>query len=430
MYFVASINRLLKNPFVFAYSALVFILPLVLSKETNELYEFPKTTFLYTFCILLTGVFLSVLIYKPRRLKKVHLSVAVFLFSALISTLLSVHPSTSFFGYYTRFTDSLVFYAAMLALFYIATNVLKSENFETVFNFASAGSVILFFYALSQYSGIFNFLWKGQLQDRVFSTLGQPNWYAQYLVLLIGINFYNFLSKGSKVNLLFYGVQFVSLWLTFSMSGFAGFLALVVINLFIVFRKKEIEIKRIVLLKRLALMAVIGVATTFIFPGIFRQKLQDIFIDAQKVAQSAYVVHASSEEQSGNMISDPGYIRAGLWSGTMSLITSSPKVFIFGTGPETFPYVFQKFRPAVLNYSSEWDFVLNKPHNYYLETWAEQGLIGVLSYFYLLFYVIKKSPQMYKSSLVAFVVTNIFGWPSVVPAVIFWIMVSSTEKEI
>ncbi|MBF0253460.1 MAG: hypothetical protein HQL29_06570, partial [Candidatus Omnitrophica bacterium] len=292
----------------------IFILPLALSRQTNELYEFPKTVFFYIFSIFLLAIFLSVRIFKPFKLKPIPVAFWLFPVMAFISSLMSSHPHTSFFGYYTRFADSLLFYAALLVFYYVASTTLKREDLRTVFNVAQAGSIVLFIYALGQYSGAFSFLWKGQLQDRVFSTLGQPNWFAQYSLLLLGINFYGFLFKGRKSNLLFYIVQFFSLWLTFSMSGLAGFMVLVLVNIFILIREKEKKLLTSGYLKRLGVMFSISIFIAVLFPGIFSSKVRDIFIDAQKMVHTVSVVQASEEESiSANLISDPAYIRSGIW---------------------------------------------------------------------------------------------------------------------
>ena len=103
------------------------------------------------------------------------------------------------------------------------------------------------------------------------------------------------------------------------------------------------------------------------------------------------------------------------------MATSSPKVLFVGTGPETFPYAFQPFRTKILNYSSEWDFVFNKPHNYYLEILATMGILGLVSYGILMFKVLRTKHPFLVPSLVSLFVSNIFGWPTVATTLVFWI---------
>ena len=428
MHFVPSIKTAFAKPYFLVYSLLIFALPFVFSRETNELYEFPKITFLYTVCTILSALFLSGLIIKPRKTSSLPLALVLFLISAGISTLFTSHISTSLFGYYSRFADSFVFYISLAIFYYIGVNVLSKDDVKTLFKVAQIGSVFLFMFALGQYFEPLSFLWGGRLQDRVFSTLGQPNWYAQYLLILLGITLYEYVFRNGKVYFIFYLVQFLSLWLTFSISGLSAFLVLVVFYLFRILLRKEMVEEKSGLLLRFAAVVSVTILIPLLFPGMFRERLNDVLIDAKKVVSRYTVVLAQTGSQN-NLISDPGYIRSGLWKGTLEMITSSPKVFMSGNGPETFPYYFQKFRPPELNYSSEWNYVFNKPHNYYLETWAEQGLIGVLSYLYLLFFMFKRADKRYSGSILAFAVTNIFGWPTVAPAVLFWLLLISTGRK-
>ena len=428
MHFVPSIKTAFAKPYLLIYSLLIFVLPFVFSRETNELYEFPKITFLYTVCTILSAVFLSGLVIKPRKTTSLPLAIVLFLVSMGISTLFSSHISTSLFGYYSRFADSFVFYIALAIFYYIGVNVLSKDDVKTLFKVAQIGSVFLFMFALGQYFEPLGFLWGGRLQDRVFSTLGQPNWYAQYVLILLGISFYEYVFRNGKIYLLFYLVQFLSLWLTFSISGLAGFLVLIAFYLFRFLLKKEMIEKKSGLLLRLIAVVSVTLLIPLLFPGMFKERLNDVLIDAKKVVNRYTIVLAQNGDQT-YLISDPGYIRSGLWKGTLEMITSEPKVFLFGTGPETFPYFFQKFRPAELNYSSEWNYVFNKPHNYYLETWAEQGLIGVLTYLYLIFFLLKRADKRYIGSIIAFAVTNIFGWATVAPAVLLWLLLISTGRK-
>ena len=427
MHFVPSIKRFLSKPYLLIYSFLIFVLPFVFSRETAELYEFPKITFFYLICTITAALFLSDVILKPRKISSVPPAIVLFLISAGISTLLSSHIYTSVFGYYSRFADSFVFYITLAIFYYVAVNVFSAEDLKTLFKVAQAGSVFLFMFALGQYFKPFEFLWGGQLQDRVFSTLGQPNWYAQYIIILLGISLYEFIFRNGKIYFVLFVVQFFSLWLTFSMSGLAGFLVLLIFYFSRSFLDKEKAEERSAMAFRFAAVALVTLIIPILFPGMFRERLNDVLIDAKKIVSKYTVVRAQTEDQA-NFVSDPGYIRSGLWKGTVDMIVSEPKVFLFGSGPETFPYYFQKFRPASLNYSSEWNYVFNKPHNYYLEMWAEQGLAGVFSYTFLLFFLFRCTDRRYKGGILAFAVTNMFGWPTVASSILFWLLLVSTGR--
>jgi O-antigen ligase len=74
------------------------------------------------------------------------------------------------------------------------------------------------------------------------------------------------------------------------------------------------------------------------------------------------------------------------------------------------------------------DFVFNKPHNYYLEILIETGLMGFMIYIVLLVKLLKKLPFYMLPGLVGFMVTNLFGWPVVSTALLFWLWLSWSES--
>jgi O-antigen ligase len=233
-----------------------------------------------------------------------------------------------------------------------------------------------------------------------------------------------FVSEGNWLFGVVYLLGFTCLWLTFSLAGLLGFVAALIVVVAVLFVQKKLS-RRVVakLAGAMLLSLVVGVLNL----GIFKDRIYDSVVDLKKVVRSQTVVYAQEVQDGDHKISDPGFIREGLWQGTWHLITSSPKVLLIGTGPETFPYAFQPYRPLVLNYSSEWNFVFNKPHNYYLELWAEKGLLGLGSYIALLYFLFRKLPKNYLPGLVGFVVTNFFGWPCVATALLFWLWFALAE---
>ncbi len=471
--YTSESKRILKilwgKPLFLMFSLLYFAAPLIFSINTNELYEFPKMFFVYYLSLVIFAMFGTKLLLNPKKVTKPRIIFIVFLSAFIISTLLSVHRYTSVFGYYTRFNDGLVSLLFYFGIYFVGINTFTKEDLKGLYFLVQLTTIPIFLVSIGQYYPQLKFLWGGRLQERVFATFGQPNWLAQFLVMLIPFSLYKFLNKNRKEYLFLYVLQFITLWLTFSTSGFLAFVivaAAVTINYF-----KNTNDKTVKIFSKL--VVIIGASLIFALtnPGIFKGKVTDIVTDLRRSVSQRFVARAQSDENevfhtsflnenevfhtsfpggnealrasflagnealrasflAGNEVSDPGFIRLGLWRGTLDLIFSSPKNFLIGTGPETFPYVFQEFRPSILNYSSEWDFVFNKPHNYYLETWAEQGFVGLVLYLLILVYLIKKRLPIYiKLGLLGFAITNLFGWPVVSTALLFWLFAMFAEVE-
>ena len=81
-----------------------------------------------------------------------------------------------------------------------------------------------------------------------------------------------------------------------------------------------------------------------------------------------------------------------------------------------------------VNFHAEWDFILNKPHNYYIETLVETGILGLLSYLVVLVLPFRRKNKLLIPGLLGFYVTNFFGWPTVFTSLVFWVFLGFTEE--
>ena len=391
-------------------NVLVFFTPLVFVTNTNELYEFPKIYFVYFIGITIFLVFCILLLFSKVKVRFPSLPVLFYLSAAIISTIFSSHLYTSVWGYYTRFNGGLISIMVFVGIYLVFSSALKKDNISNILSLLTINSIPVSIFGISQhYAGV----------TRIYTTIGQPNWAAAYIAMIIPLTLFRYFRVNGRGVFLFgviYLLEFACLWFTYSMSGFLGFLA----SLFVLFilNRKEFLNKRVFV--KAVPIVVLSVLIAVLNLGVFRQRVEDILIDVRKVAfASVYALENASAVS--NTLSDPGFIRNGLWEGTLKLATSSPKVLFVGTGPETFPYAFQPFRTKILNYSSEWDFVFNKPHNYYLEILATMGILGLVSYGILMFKVLRTKHPFLVPSLVSLFVSNIFGWPTVATTLVFWI---------
>lgn len=431
------IAKVSQRPFWAFLCLLVFITPLIMSNDTNELFEFPKMFFIYFLGIGLFALLLTSFVLKKPKIIWPSVTVIAFLLSSLLSTAFSSHPYTSFWGYYTRFNDGLLPTLVFAVIYFVCKNSLKPADY---FSLMKVGALTVF--PISAIGVMQHFGWETGLVERVYSTLGQPNWLAQYLVMILPFILYLFVVEFSVFWGLAFLIGFSCLWFTYSMSGILGFTLVTLVFIGIGIYKKMFTKAAFARFLGIFLVCFL-VATSNL--GLFKDKLADTFKDLNKagVALEKKEVIESGNNGSGDpnnleitdanagdyKVSDPGFIRLGLWKGSMNLFLSSPKVFLIGTGLETFPYTFQPFRLGSLNYSSEWDYVFNKPHNYYLETLTEAGLLGFLAYLFLLFRLMKGLPDYLLPGLAGFAVTNLFGWPVVSTALLFWVWLSWAESK-
>lgn len=427
------LTKISDHIYLYVYSFVVIFTPLVFVADTNELFEFPKAFVIYFTALFAALIFTLDLLFNNRRVTKPSLPVLLYLVSFLISTIFSSHLYTSVWGYFSRFSDSLTSVVALVALYFVGKNTLTRNDVVRLTNVTLLPVFFIALLGISQHFGFFSgAYWFGEKVDRVYSSFGQPNWLAQYLVMLLPIILYRFLMAKESLRsvkayycYILFAAAFLCLLFTYSLSGFIGFAISFAFFVYMAITKMGFSTVKI----RLGLIVIYIAICPLAFPGIFAKRLHDLkqdifgFVRQPVFAQNIQI----PQDPDKYAVSDAGYIRKYAWLGTWDLINSSPKVFIFGTGPETFPYAFQPFRPVELNYSSEWSYLFNKPHNYYLETWAETGLIGLVAYTVLVIYTIRKTVWEKKIGLVGFAVTNVFGWPVVATSFIFWLWILETE---
>lgn len=418
---------------------LVFFTPLVYSNLTKEIFEFNKMFFVYF--LGTTAIFLFIVSYviKPFKLKTPNIFVLLFVATNLGATILSSHFYTSVWGYYSRFNGGMVSILVFFGLYFAGMHVLDydKKDFNEKLWYAAALALIPI--------GLFSLLQLITLgtNTRVYSTFGQPNWLAAYVTMLMPLTLFRATRHRGLSSVFFYSLfilGFVSMWLSYSLSGLLGFLSGILAFLYI---NKKLFLKNTQNLKQLIVVLLVCIGFAFLTPGIYRQKAKDVFFDVNKVWKIRSMEQSVSNENtlnrdsadielsivgSNEQISDPGFIRTHLWKGTLSLATATSKNFLVGTGPETFTYEFQDYRPKELNYSSEWNYILNKPHNYYLEILAESGIFALAFYIGIIFWSVRKKHPFITPGLIAFFVTNFFGFPVVGTSLLFWVFVGGLNQ--
>jgi len=422
-----SIERIYSKANFYLFTVLLFFTPLIFTTNTNELFEFPKMLFIYFLGSIIIFLFALKTVFTWSKVILPNSIILAFIAGNVVSTVFSSNLYTSIWGYYTRFNGGLISTLIFAGLYTVAINELKKNDIKKIVQISLINLVPISFYGISQHYKLVGNIWGANPAERVFSTFGQPNWLAAYITMIIPVILLFVLHSARKSKILWsatYILAFSTLWFTYSMSGLLGLLAGIVF--FMVYNQKLMNKAN---KKYLMALFFISLLTAGLNLGIFKSRLQDTIIDIKNFISIEKPVLALEPETETYTISDPGYIRKYLWKGTLNLILSNPKILMTGTGPETFPYEFQKYRETQLNYSSEWDFVFNKPHNYYLEICSNLGLISLAPYILLISISIKKKNKFFTPGLTAFYVTNFFGWPTAATALLFWIFLAGIELD-
>lgn len=409
-----------------SYLALFFLVPLILSPWNYELFEFSKILIVYLAALIIAFSWSVKMILSGKIIfKKTFLDfpLVLFLLSQLISTVFSIDRQTSLFGYYSRFHGGLLSTISYLVLYWGLVANLDKGKVEKLIKAILVSGILVSFYAIAEHFGIDKNLWVQDVQNRVFSTLGQPNWLAAYLNVLIFLALFLGLKKENQKPLFYLSstvIFYLALLYTKSRSGFIGFifpLALFLITSILFYKKKAREKnKKVIIITLFFFFSSLLIGTPFT-PGaeqLFSKK------HAPKVVETAELKITPSSE-----------IRKIVWRGALDLWKKAP---FFGTGAETFAYSYYWTRPKEHNLTSEWDFLYNKAHNEYLNFLANNGLFGLTAYllipWFFFKYVFKKLKAKWEKQELALgisfgyltiIITNFFGF-SVVPIALFFFL--------
>ncbi len=111
---------------------------------------------------------------------------ALFLLLAyLVSTLLSVSPTVSFFGSYQRL-QGLYTFSSYLVIFFLAASQIKSRaDMERSISIALVASFPVAFYGIIQHYFVDPLPWVGDVTSRVASNLGNSIFIGAFLILVI-----------------------------------------------------------------------------------------------------------------------------------------------------------------------------------------------------------------------------------------------------
>ncbi len=436
----------------FSFYSLFFFTPLLMASVTSELFEFNKMLFIYFIAILVSFAWIVKMIFAKKIIIKktpLDIPIIIFLASQILSTIFSIDRHTSLFGYYGRFNGGLISIIAYLVLFYAFVSNVAQNSIAKILKMSLISSLIVILWGLPGKAGhdlsclLFlgqfnNSCWTDQFRpaERMFSTLGQPNWLGAYLAINFFIGLYFFLNeKKSKKYLFYLYLCFSSILFTRSRSALASiFIAFIPLGIYLFIQRNKFGD----LLRRLKYLGLGLIIAVFLFKtGIARlDKIIDLNTytnlmrkkEAVQIKNRSNTVNQSSPAQPNINVTESFDIRKIVWTGALELGRRYP---LFGTGVESFAYSYYFVRPITHNLTSEWDYLYNKAHNEFLNYLATTGYIGLISYFLVIgfsSYLIFKKKDDYLiflclgAAYITISVTNFFGFSTSTINIFFYLI--------
>jgi len=394
------------SQFFFFLFAILLALPLMFTPSTMYPWLFGKTIIfqilldLAAVCFLVWG-----LKYKTFRLKKLNaldISIFVFLAFLVITALLGENPTHSWWGNQTRSLGVFTWLHFGLFYFFLTHIIQEEKKWMRLFSIATGVAVAVGLTAVFQ--SLLPVAWSGDIGgDRYSGILGNPAFFASFILVGSGIAFFLFFKEQSRLRFLF---LLAGIFLAFCvlMSGIRGaFAGLLVGVLFFIVSLFFLKPKN----KNGWVLRGGGLLLFLTFVGMF-------FASSHNLRVNEYLPFSLTRLRDFSWDVGTGHTRLLAWEIAWKGFVERPLV---GWGWGNYDVVFHKYySPAFFQYSfqeTQWD----KPHNAVLEILTTTGVFGALAYLavfgtalFALFSVLRgKTVQQKKSYLIVVSVLLAYG---------------------
>lgn len=432
------------------FLALAIITPLLFTTQTAEIYEVPKMYFVYfASTILLTLTAAKFVTDKKIKIPTgtVTISFTIFILVQVISTLFSQDKYTSIFGYPTRLNGGLISQFAYFVIFasgLISLNAQKAKSLLTAIVFAA---VAVSLWGIPSHFGadpsclvltgkLTSACWQKEFDPtlRIFSTLGQPNWLASYLVLILPISLaFSLFYRQNRAKLIFATSSSLILFAIILTNSRAGLLGLLVSLVMFAFLAGIKTIKANT--KYIAALGLVFLMISILFGTNLTSRIKDLVLSQKQTVLEPTQTTTPTQSSLTSGGTESSQIRLIVWRGAIDVFKNSP---LLGTGPETFVSSYYKFRPTAHNQTTEWQFFYNKAHNEFLNYAANTGLLGLLSYLAFLIVTIltifklKNTTIVQKSTIsgiTGYLLTIFFGFSTVATQTVFFLIVTAALSD-
>ena len=374
----------------------LFLVPLIFSLYSYENFESIK----FSLFLILTGASAALFFLKtPAGDKKfvyqkgLYIFLAIFNILAVVSAVLAQDKVYAFFGFYYRYTSGIVFYLVISLFLLLLVNFLNAGKLSYLLKIFVADALVV---AVVTYLQSFGWLFYAGEVSGLFrgpSLLGNSNYSAMFLAVILPLCLYYLKLANSKVSRIYYAVTaFIIIFAVFVLASRGALLA----------------------------VAVSMVVTLFFlgFSGLERKLFWKLLLALIIVSVAGFYLLAISRPQAVTSIinsKDPNTTtRLYAWGVSQKQIYQHPW---FGSGPGNYALVFEQSRNAKIASSIG---VFDDAHNLFLQLAVTGGLPLVLIFIWAIFYsgfhafhvFRKKKDLLYLalfSSLVVYVVAVCFN---------------------
>jgi O-antigen ligase/Tfp pilus assembly protein PilF len=419
--------------------------PLFFVILTRDQFELPKLTVLRVLTSAMLGLWLTrVLAARRFEFKRTPLDVPILVWVGLeiLTSLHSVSGYVSWLGEYENFRGLLT-NLNYVALFYLCVNFIRTrEQIDRLLFTIFLAGLMATAYGISQFFGVDFIAWNptSVSKGRYFSSMGNPNFLAAYLAMVMPLIVVFFVETKSPFKRLLLFFSFIAMFLcllgTWSRGGFMGLVgALGVLAVF--------GVQRILRHYRSISRAQNQSLASTLRAELGQNKLWITLLGATV----ALLVLISATLGQNHMVrlansvlhfSDTIRIsRLHIWVPALSMIKANP---ILGTGLDTFKTVFPRYATTAFAAIDGANVASRTAHNEILQVLATQGIVGFLVVLGLTLFILRAWRQAYlnrreswKDRLLlfgllgtwtAYSIQNVFSFGVVVIDTFYWLVLA------
>lgn len=456
------ISRYCEKLIISFLIATVVIVPLFFDIRLYSVFDLSKVSVLY----LLTTVILSlwtILVACRRNFTfsptAIDIPILAYLGIFIIASIFSINPLISLFGTYKRF-EGLTATVSYLFLFYVTVHFITTrKRIYLLITSILACALVSSCYGIAQHFGYDMFTWSSFEARRVFSTFGNPVFFAAYLTMVLPLAVVLFLNTGLPqrdsataenkyavvwVFFLCSMIIYTAFWFANTRACFiALFGSLVPLFIFLYGRTFTEKPRYFVLVISLVLIGLffnIKQETSGVRRFIEHFVEEDVRI-APSPGEEPIIDKAGTNERpwiaNKIPISDSTFSRIFQYLAATAMIKDYP---VFGIGPDTIGIVYQKYLARVFSVQENdggfWFPRQDRIHNDILDTAVTRGIFGLAAYIWVLLafgrYMwtnYQRIHDRYKllflgllSGILSYLIQNQFSFGNTPIVSLFWVM--------
>lgn len=409
----------------YGFLAIIFFIPIIFdftisSYNWVDLYKIVAFRVILTLALLayVAKIFISGKL-SYRGSNKIFLFTAFLALSFFTSSLFSIHPDESFWGSFYRQQGFYNFFHYLLFFALLILNIKEFKQIRRIIMAVIVSASLISIYGLAQYFNLDPVNLNGGYLNtsRFASTLGQPNFFGHYLILVLPFSLYALIFMAKRFWLRFFIslailAQLFCLIFTYSRAawlGFLGSIALLLLAWLVSRRFKKIALGLIGLIL-IVPMAIIGL-------NIIRPASQSLY-ETNLVNRIKSIVDFNGGSNKMRLY----YLEISL----KEMKKESYGRLLVGYGPETLKSVFIKY------YQPDWgvyeaiNTMPDRAHNWLFDQILALGFFGLMANLAFYIYLIYKATAFLFarqkfgsdgwlliflfSSLVAYCINNLFSF--------------------